>query len=162
VQITESREQQECRLVSVKKELLGPPRLQWNSHDPHRASGTSRFHPPIGLPAFSIAAFRSSSMLDQGVWAEVKVGGEHLRLFSEESALGVQATVYNMNARNWIATSETVEDIEQGKDRAANMLGRTLEGRQLRTTFVNSEEIMLGVVSAALIHALSNPANQFF
>jgi len=47
-------------------------------------------------------------MLDQGVWAEVKakVGGEHLRLFSEESALGVQATVYNMNARNWIAPSE--------------------------------------------------------
>jgi hypothetical protein len=101
-------------------------------------------------------------MLDQGVRAEVKVGGEHLRLFSEESALGVQATVYNMNARNWIAPSETVEDIEQGKDRAANMLGRTLEGRQLRTTFVNSEEILLGVVSAALIHALSNPANQFF
>lgn len=120
-----------------------------------------RFH-PIGRPAFSLAAFRSSSTLDQGVWAEVKVGGEHLRLFSEESALGVQATVYNMNARNWIAPSETVEDIEQGKDRAANMLGRTLEGRQLRTTFVNSEEILLGVVSAALIHALSNPANQFF
>ena len=42
-----------------------------------------------------------------------------LRLFSEESALGVQATVYNMNARNWIAPSETVKDIEQGKDRAA-------------------------------------------
>jgi hypothetical protein len=58
-------------------------------------------------------------MLDQGVWAEVKVGGEHLRLFSEESALGVLATVYNMNARNWIAPFETVEDIEQGKDRAA-------------------------------------------
>jgi hypothetical protein len=58
-------------------------------------------------------------MLDQGVWAEVKVGGEHLRLFSEESALGVQATVYNMNASNWIASSETLEDIEQGKDRAA-------------------------------------------
>jgi hypothetical protein len=37
-----------------------------------------------------------------------------------------------------------------------------LEGRQLGTTFVNSEEILLGVVSAALIHALSNPANQFF
>ncbi len=32
-------------------------------------------------------------MLDQGVWAEFKVGGEHLRLFSEISALGVQASV---------------------------------------------------------------------
>jgi hypothetical protein len=57
-------------------------------------------------------------MLDQGVWAEVKVVGEHRRLFSEESALLVQASVYNMNARNWIAPSETVEDIEPGKDRA--------------------------------------------
>jgi hypothetical protein len=58
-------------------------------------------------------------MLDQGVWAEIKLGGEHLRLFSEESALGVQASVYNVNARNWIAPSEPVDDIEQGKDRAA-------------------------------------------
>jgi uncharacterized Fe-S cluster protein YjdI len=58
-------------------------------------------------------------MLDQGVWAEVKVGGEHLRLFSEQSALGVQASVYNVNAKNWIAPSESVDDIEQGKDRAA-------------------------------------------
>ena len=57
-------------------------------------------------------------MLDQGVWAEVKVGGEHLRLFSEQNALGVQASVYNINAKNWIAPSEAVEDIEQGKDRA--------------------------------------------
>ena len=57
--------------------------------------------------------------MDQGVWAEVKVGGEHLRLFSEHSALGVQASVYNVNAKNWIAPSESVDDIEQGKDRAA-------------------------------------------
>jgi hypothetical protein len=27
MQNTESREQQECRLVSVKKELLGPPKV---------------------------------------------------------------------------------------------------------------------------------------
>jgi hypothetical protein len=59
-----------------------------------------------------------SLMLDQGVWAEVRVGGEHLRLFSEHGALGVQASVYNVNAKNWIAPSEAVEDIEQGKDRA--------------------------------------------
>lgn len=58
-------------------------------------------------------------MLDQGVWAEVKIGGEHLRLFSEQGALGVQASVYNVNAKNWIAPSESVDDIEQGKDRAA-------------------------------------------
>lgn len=58
-------------------------------------------------------------MLDQGVWAEVKVGDEHLRLFSEHNALGVQASVYNVKAKNWIAPSELVDDIEQGKDRAA-------------------------------------------
>jgi len=58
-------------------------------------------------------------MLDQGLWAEVKVGSEHLRLFSEHNALGVQASVYNVNAKIWIAPSEAVEDIEQGKDRAA-------------------------------------------
>ena len=57
-------------------------------------------------------------MLEQGVWAEVKVGGEHIRLFSEENALGVQASVYNVNAKNWIAPSEAADDIEQGKDRA--------------------------------------------
>jgi hypothetical protein len=58
-------------------------------------------------------------MLDQGLWAEIKVGSEHLRLFSEQNALGVQASVYNVNAKTWVAPSETVEDIEQGKDRAA-------------------------------------------
>ena len=57
-------------------------------------------------------------MLDEGVWAEVKVGGEHLRLFSEHGALGVQASVYNVAAKNWIAPSESVDDIEQGKERA--------------------------------------------
>jgi len=58
-------------------------------------------------------------MLDQGVCAEVKVGSEHLRLFSEHNAQGVQASVYNVNAKNWIAPSESVETIEQGKLRAA-------------------------------------------
>jgi hypothetical protein len=48
-------------------------------------------------------------MLEQGVWAEVKVGEEHIRLFSEQNALGVQASVYNVNAKNWIAPSETVD-----------------------------------------------------
>ena len=57
-------------------------------------------------------------MLAEGVWAEVKVGAEHLRLFSERSPLGVQASVYNVSAKNWIAPSESVDDIEQGKERA--------------------------------------------
>lgn len=65
------------------------------------------------------AAWQSSAMLAEGVWAEVKVGGEHLRLFSEHNAQGVQASVYNVNAKNWVAPSEPVDDIEQGKEKAA-------------------------------------------
>ncbi len=58
-------------------------------------------------------------MLTDGVWAEVMVGNEHLRLFSEHNAQGVQASVYNVTTKSWLAPSEPVEDIEQGKERAA-------------------------------------------
>jgi hypothetical protein len=58
-------------------------------------------------------------MLDKGVCAEVRVGREHLRLSSEQNALGVQVSVYNVNAKKWIAPSECVETIEQGKLKAA-------------------------------------------
>ena len=56
-------------------------------------------------------------MLTDGVWAEVKVGSEHLRLYSEHNAQGVQVSVYNVKTKSWIAPSETVDDIEQGKER---------------------------------------------
>ena len=59
-------------------------------------------------------------MLDEGVWAEVEVGGEHLRLFSEHSAQGVQASVYNVKSKSWVVPSETVDDIEQGKEKASD------------------------------------------
>ena len=58
-------------------------------------------------------------MLTDGVWAEVEVKGEHLRLFSEHNAIGIQASVYNVKTKTWVAPSEPVDDIEQGKDRAA-------------------------------------------
>lgn len=58
-------------------------------------------------------------MLAEGVWAEVVVNGEHLRLFSEHNAQGVQTSVYNVTTKTWIAPSEPVGDIEEGKDRAA-------------------------------------------
>lgn len=61
----------------------------------------------------------SRMMMDRGVWAEVKIGGEHLSLFSEQGPAGVQASVYNVKAKTWVAPSEVVDDIEQGKDRAA-------------------------------------------
>lgn len=59
-------------------------------------------------------------MLDDGVWAELKVGEEHLRLFSESNAQGIQASVYNVRTKQWIAPSEAVDDIEQGKQKAAD------------------------------------------
>lgn len=58
-------------------------------------------------------------MLDQGLWAEVKVENEHQRLFAESNAQGVQASVFNVNSKTWGAPSEPVDDIEQGKERAA-------------------------------------------
>jgi len=38
-------------------------------------------------------------MLEEGVWAEIKIGGEHLRLFSERNAQGVQASVYDIKTK---------------------------------------------------------------
>jgi len=57
-------------------------------------------------------------MLEEGFWAEVRIGDEHLTLFSEHNAMGVQASVYNVKANAWIAPSEAVDDIEEGKERA--------------------------------------------
>jgi len=37
---------------------------------------------------------------------------------SEINAQGVQASVYNVKAKNWIGPSEAVEDIELGKEKA--------------------------------------------
>jgi hypothetical protein len=65
-------------------------------------------------------------MLTEGVWAEVLVGKEHLRLFSEKNAQGTQASVYNVNTKSWIAPSEAVEDIEQGKDKTTECARRYL------------------------------------
>jgi hypothetical protein len=60
-------------------------------------------------------------MLTDGFWVQVEVGGEHLRLFSEQNAQGIQASVYNVKTKTWIAPSEPVDDIERGKDRAEEL-----------------------------------------
>jgi len=44
-------------------------------------------------------------VLDEGFWTEISVGGEHLRLFSDRNASGVQTSVYNVNTKTWIAPS---------------------------------------------------------
>jgi hypothetical protein len=67
---------------------------------------------------FEAVGVKYLPMLDEGVWAEVKVGDEHIRLFAEHNAIGVQASVYNVKAKAWIAPSETVDDIEEGKEKA--------------------------------------------
>jgi hypothetical protein len=54
-------------------------------------------------------------MLTEGVWAEVEVAGEHLGLFSEQNAQGIQASVYNVKTKTWIAPSELVDDIRRGR-----------------------------------------------
>jgi hypothetical protein len=70
-------------------------------------------------------------MLDEGVWAEVKVGDKHLRLFSENNAQGLQVSVYDVNAKRWIAPSESVEDIEHGKEKATGYAKAHLENAGL-------------------------------
>jgi len=56
---------------------------------------------------------------DERFWADVNVSGEHLRLFSEHNGHAVLVSVYNVNARHWIAPFEPVDNIEHGKEKAA-------------------------------------------
>ena len=60
-------------------------------------------------------------MLTGGFWAEIKIGDEHLRLFSENNAQGVQASVYNVTRKTWLAPSHPVDDVNQGKEWAAEI-----------------------------------------
>jgi hypothetical protein len=70
-------------------------------------------------------------MLDGGVWAEIKVGEEHLRLFSEHSAQGLHTSVFNVNTKTWILPSEPVDDIEDGKEKAEAYARAYLRAAQL-------------------------------
>ena len=63
-------------------------------------------------------ACHSFEMLREGVWSEIRVGGECLRLFSEDCAQGVLASDYNVKGKTWIAPSEPVDNIQQGKVKA--------------------------------------------
>jgi hypothetical protein len=65
---------------------------------------------------------------DERSWADVKVGGEHLRLFSEHNGHGVLVSVYNVNARYWITPFEPVDNIEHGKEKAAAYAEAYLNG----------------------------------
>ena len=49
---------------------------------------------PAALCVLPSTYCSNCSMLDHGMWVEVKVRDEHLRRFAEHHALGVQASVY--------------------------------------------------------------------
>jgi hypothetical protein len=57
-------------------------------------------------------------MLAEGFWTEIQIGGEHLRLFSEESPQGFQASVYNMKTKTWLMPSVSANSVEHGKELA--------------------------------------------
>jgi hypothetical protein len=66
-------------------------------------------------------------MLEEGFWAEIQIGGEHLRLFAEESPQGCQASVYNMKTKTWLMPSESAASVENGKDLAEKFATRYLK-----------------------------------
>jgi hypothetical protein len=81
----------------------------------HVYSCGSRILATLSSPRVACHSFQ---MLREGVWSEIRVGGECLRLFSEDCAQGVLASVYNVNGKTWIAPSEPVDTIQQGKMKA--------------------------------------------
>jgi hypothetical protein len=57
-----------------------------------------------------------------------------LRLFAEHNAQGIQASVYNVKGKSWIAPSEAVDDIKLGKEKEAEYAKaylRKAAGREL-------------------------------
>ena len=62
-----------------------------------------------------------ASMLEEGFWIEAKVGDEHLRLFAEHNPQGVQASVHDVNRKQWISPSEAVSDIDEVKTKLGSM-----------------------------------------
>lgn len=65
-------------------------------------------------------------MLEEGFWAEIQIGGEHLRLFAEESPQGFQASVYNMKTKTWLMPSEASNSVENGKELAEKFASQYL------------------------------------
>lgn len=71
-------------------------------------------------------------MLAESVWAEVKICGEHLRLFSEHSPLGVHAPVYHAAAKSWIAPCEPMVTSTREKRERRRTRGRIIHLSGLR------------------------------
>lgn len=78
-------------------------------------------------------------MLDQGVWAEVRVGAEHLRLFSESNAQGLQASVYNAVTKTWVAPSEAVAVLKRARTEPRLMPGYTSRAVVLNSHLLNGK-----------------------
>ena len=64
-------------------------------------------------------------MLDEGVWAEVKVGSEELRLFSERNAQGVQISVYNVTRRAGLRLPKRLTTLSRARREQKSTPGST-------------------------------------
>ena len=67
-------------------------------------------------------------MLDEGFWAEIRVGGEHLRLFSERNALGVQTAARFDRLENEVRTG--FAETRRGFAEMRGKLDQTAAGHQ--------------------------------
>jgi len=86
-------------------------------------------------------------MLTESVWAEIKIGNEHLRLFSEHNAQGVQASVYNVATRNWIAPFRAGGRYRAGQGKSSESRPSVPEGsRKFGPTAADVEGVALALV----------------
>jgi hypothetical protein len=65
-------------------------------------------------------------VVGDGFIAEVEVGGQHLRLFSEVYELGYCAVVYDVNAKHEVARHDT-DSLEDGRKKAEESAGNYLK-----------------------------------
>jgi hypothetical protein len=66
--------------------------------------------------------------------------------FSERNALGVQTSVYDVNRKNWIARSESLDDIEQGKGEGCRVcVGVPTANCRLEIAIAGVEEIAFSI-----------------
>jgi hypothetical protein len=65
--------------------------------------------------------FQDIPIVGSGFWAEVKAGGQHLRLFVVETMLGLGANVFSVTDRRWLDAGphwfQTFGDAKQWRSR---------------------------------------------
>jgi hypothetical protein len=61
-------------------------------------------------------------------WADAKLGGRHLRLFSSVTAVGEVGAVFDVDANVWIAR-EWADSLDDGKLRAERIAAEVLKAQ---------------------------------